>query len=138
MWRVVIDTNCLRASIPPKSPYYQLYQEFKKGGFEWYISTEILLEYEEVLTKTYSSKTAQLVLNQLAVAQNVTFTEPAFRWQLVRNDPDDNKFVDLALGVNADYLVTNDTDFNFFKQLDFPSLNVIDLDSFLALLRESK
>jgi uncharacterized protein len=138
MLRVIIDTNCLRASIPPKSPYYQLYQEFKKGSFEWYVSTEILLEYEEVLTKTYSSKTAQLVLNQLAVAPNVTFTEPAFRWQLVKNDPDDNKFVDLALGANADYLVTNDADFNFFKQLDFPSLNVIDLDSFLALLRESK
>jgi uncharacterized protein len=63
-----------------KSPYYQLYQEFKKGSFEWYVSTEILLEYEEVLTKTYSSKTAQLVLNQLAVAPNVTFTDPAFRW----------------------------------------------------------
>jgi uncharacterized protein len=57
---------------------------------------------------------------------------------LVKNDPDDNKFADLALGANADYLVTNDADFNFFKQLDFPSLNVIDLDSFLALLRESK
>ena len=138
MLGVVIDTNCLRASIPPQSPYYQLYQEFKRGSFEWYVSTEILLEYEEILTQTYSSKTAQLVLNQLAVSANVTFTEPAFRWQLVKNDPDDNKFVDLALGVNADYLVTNDTDFNFFKELDFPSLNVIDLDSFLVLLRESK
>ena len=138
MWGIVIDTNCLRASIPPQSPYYQLYQEFKRGSFEWYVSTEILLEYEEILTQTYSSKIAQLVLNQLAVAANVTFSEPAFRWQLVKNDPDDNKFVDLALGVNADYLVTNDTDFNFFKQLDFPSLNIIDLDTFLVLLRESK
>ncbi len=138
MLGVVIDTNWLRASIPPQSPYYQLYQEFKRGSFEWFVSTEILLEYEEILTQTYSSKIAQLVLNQLAVAPNVTFSEPAFRWQLVKNDPDDNKFVDLALGVNADYLVTNDTDFNFFKQLDFPSLNIIDLDTFLVLLRESK
>ncbi len=138
MLRVVVDTNCLRASIPPKSPYYQLYQEFKKGNFEWCISTEILLEYEEILSQTYSSKTAQLVLNQFAIAPNVTFTEPAFRWQLVKNDPDDNKFVDLALGVNADYLVTNDSDFNFIKQLSFPSLSIIDLDSFLTLLRKLK
>lgn len=138
MLRVVIDTNCLRASIPPKSPYYQLYQEFKKGSFEWYVSTEILLEYEEILAETYSYKTAQLVLNQLAVAPNVIFTEPAFRWQLIKNDLDDNKFVDLALGVNADYLVTNDTDFDFFKQLDFPSLEIIDLDAFLELLKELK
>lgn len=79
-----------------------------------------------------------MVLNQLSIAPNVTFTEPSFRWHLIKNDPDDNKFADLALGINADYLVTDDTDFNFFKQLDFPSLTVIDLDSFLALLRGLK
>ena len=91
MLRVVIDTNCLRASIPPKSPYYQLYLDFKAGKFEWFVSTEILLEYEEILTQTYSANTAQLVLNQLAIAANVFFTEPTFRWQLIENDPDDNR-----------------------------------------------
>lgn len=78
MLRVVIDTNCLRASIPPKSPFYQLYVDFMAGKFEWFVSTEILLEYEEILTATYSQKTSQLVLNQLAIAPNVVFTEPAF------------------------------------------------------------
>lgn len=134
MLRVVVDTNCLRASIPPQSPYYKLYLEFKKGSFEWFVSTDILLEYEEILTKTYSSKTAKLVLNQLAIAPNATFAEPAFRWQLIEKDPDDNKFADLALGINADYLVSNDSDFNIFKQLDFPSLTVVDLDTFLEIL----
>lgn len=136
MLRVVIDTNCLRASIPPKSPYYQLYLDFKAGKFEWFVSNEILLEYEEILTQTYSSNTAQLVLNQLAIAANVFFTEPTFRWQLIENDPDDNKFADLALCTNADYLVSNDTDFNVFNSLDFPSLSVIDLDSFLSILKD--
>jgi uncharacterized protein len=134
MLRVVVDTNCLRASIPPKSPYYQLYNEFKDGSFEWYLSTEILLEYEEVLSRTYSPATAQLVLNQLAVAPNVIFTEPAFQWQLIKNDPDDNKFADLAISVNADYLVSNDSDFKIFQQIEFPSLVVVDLDTFLSIL----
>lgn len=89
MIRAVIDTNCLRASIPPKSPYYQLYLDFRANKFEWYVSTEILLEYEEVLIRTYSLITAQLVLHQLAVAPGVVFSEVAFRWQLVENDPDD-------------------------------------------------
>ncbi len=136
MLRVVIDTNCLRASIPPKSPFYQLYLDFMTGKFVWFVSTEILLEYEEVLTRTYSQNTAQLVLNQLAIAPNVVFSEPAFRWELINTDPDDNKFADLAISINADYMVTNDKDFDVFKTLEFPTLEVIDLATFLSVCKE--
>ncbi len=138
MIRAVIDTNCLRASIPPKSPFYHLYLHFRATRFEWFVSTEILLEYEEILTSTYSFNTAQLVLHQLAVAPNVVFAEAAYRWQLVENDPDDDKFSDLALSVNADYLVSDDTDFNVFKSLPFPKLKVVGLEEFLALLSGSE
>lgn len=134
MMRVVIDTNCLRASIPPKSPYYQLYQDFRSGKFEWYLSTEILLEYDEILTATYSAQTSQFILHQLALAPNVVFTEPAYKWNIISNDPDDNKFSDLALSAGCDYLVTNDTDFDVFKTLPFPKLNIVDLKSFLEIL----
>ncbi len=135
MLKVVIDTNCLRASIPPKSPFYQLYLDFMSGKFEWFVSTEILLEYEEILTQTYSANTAQLVLNQLAIAPNAVFAEPAFRWELIKDDPDDNKFADLAIGINADFMVSNNSDFNIFKDLEFPSLTVVNLTDFLSILK---
>jgi len=134
MMRVVIDTNCLRASIPPQSPFYQLYLDFQALKFEWWVSTEILLEYDEIISNTYSPRTAQIVLHQLAIAPHVIFAEPAFRWQLIEEDPDDNKFADLALSCNADYLVSNDTDFNIFKTLIFPPLRVITLKDFLSIL----
>ncbi|WP_460551208.1 PIN domain-containing protein [Hymenobacter daeguensis] len=51
MRRVVVDTNCLLASISPRSPYYRLYQLFEAEAFEWVVSNEILTEYEEQLTK---------------------------------------------------------------------------------------
>ncbi|WP_409015026.1 putative toxin-antitoxin system toxin component, PIN family [Dyadobacter sp. CY345] len=95
----------------------------------------MLLEYDEILTKTYSSKSSQLVLHQLAIVSNVIFTEPAFKWGLVLNDPDDNKFSDLAISCGCDYLVSNDTDFDVFKRIAFPELRVIDLISFLEVLR---
>ena len=47
MRRAVIDTNCLVASIIPRSPYYRLYELFKAEAFEWVVSNEILTEYEE-------------------------------------------------------------------------------------------
>ena len=135
MMKIVVDTNCLRASIPPHSKYYRLYQEFATEKFEWYVSNEILLEYEEILAKTYSSETAQMVLCRLIVAPNTVHAEPAFRWNLVA-DPDDNKFSDLAISCNCDYLVTNEKGFNVFKTMDFPKLRVIDLAAFLKLFEE--
>ena len=134
MMRVVIDTNCLRASIPPKSPFYQLYLDFRIGKFEWYVSTEILLEYDEILSATYSPKTSQYILHQLAIAPNVIFAEPAYKWNLISNDPDDDKFSDLAISINADYLVSNDSHFDVFQSIPFPKLSVIDLVSFLKIL----
>ncbi len=137
MLRVVIDTNCLRASIPPKSPFYQLYIDFKAGKFEWYVSTEILLEYEKILSNTYSPNTAKTVLHQVAIAPNVIFAESVFQWYLVE-DKDNNRCSDLALSINADYLITNDTDFNIFKNLDFPTLSVLNLETVLSILNQDK
>jgi len=130
----VIDTNCLLASIPPQSTYYWLYLAFKQGKFEWLISNEILTEYEEKLIERYSKSTANIVLNVLSIAPNVIFKEPYFKWNLVEKDPDDNKFADLAIAGNAQYLVTNDKDFNDLKKLEFPKLDIITLDKFKKII----
>jgi predicted nucleic acid-binding protein len=66
--RVVIDTNCLLASIPPKGAYYWLYEAFEQERFEWDISNEILTEYDEKISERYSSRTAHLVLTVLTFA----------------------------------------------------------------------
>lgn len=128
--KVVIDTNCLLASIPPKSSHYWLYSEFEKETFEWVVSNEILTEYEEKLCELYSELTAELVLSILSSAPNAVFAEPYFKWQLIETDADDNKFVDLAISSGADYLVTNDKDFNILKTLDFPKVTVVSLAEF--------
>ena len=132
--RVVIDTNCLIASISPEGGYYWLYEAFEAEKFEWLISNEILTEYFETLTVRYSEQTALLVYSILSAAVNATFTEPYFKWQLIDADPDDNKFADLAVAANANYLVTNDKHFNILKTTDFPKLNVLSLDEFKVIL----
>ena len=132
--RIIVDTNCLLASIPPKSDYYWLYELFKAEKFEWVISNEILAEYEEQLAKMYSQQTATLVLNILSIAPNTLFSEPYYNWQLLENDKDDNKFVDLAIAIDTDYLVTNDKHFNILKNIDFPKVNVVSLSEFKEIM----
>jgi len=132
--RVIIDTNWLLASIPSKSSHYWLYQAFKDEQFEWLISNEILSAYIEKLTDIYSENTAVVIYSILSVAPNVNFTEPFFKWQLVELDPDDNKFADLTIAGNADYLVTNDKHFDPLKSLDFPKLNIVSMDEFKKIV----
>ncbi|WP_257669103.1 PIN domain-containing protein [Parapedobacter tibetensis] len=56
---------------------------------------------------------------------NVIFAEPYFRWGIIEEDPDDNKFADLALSATADAMVTFDKHFSVFKNLPFPTLNIV-------------
>jgi uncharacterized protein len=132
--RVIIDTNCLIPSIPPKNPEFWLYLAFRQKAFEWVVSTEILLEYEEQIADFYSPQTADLVLNILTTAGNVIKTEPFIRWQMTPSDPDDNKFADLAVSANVHYLVTNDHHFDILKERVFPNISVVSLDEFQLIL----
>ena len=132
--KVVIDTNCLVLSIPKHREEYWLYEAFNANTFDWLISNEILTEYVEILTSFYSVATAEVVAKKLLAAENVTLKEPFYRWNLIK-DPDDNKFADLAISGNVDYLVTNDKHFNVLKSLNFPPVQVVDLEEFRKILK---
>jgi putative PIN family toxin of toxin-antitoxin system len=132
--RVVIDTNCLIPSIPRHNPEYWLYLSFRNKDFDWVISNEILLEYSEKLAEFYSQNTAELVTSILSTAANVIFAEPYIKWSLIKNDPDDNKFSDLAISANVNFLVTNDRHFDVLKQLPFPTVKVVSLKEFQEIM----
>jgi predicted nucleic acid-binding protein len=57
-----------------------------------------------------------------------------YKWSLIAADLDDNKFVDCGLNADADFIVTNDKHFNVLKSIDFPKINVVDLDTFKKIL----
>ena len=132
--KVVIDTNCLVLSIPKYRQEHWLYEAFRDKYFEWVISNEIMMEYVEILASFYSLRTSEVVSNVLLSSNNVTLKEPYYKWNLI-NDPDDNKFSDLAISCNADFLVSNDKHFNVLKNIDFPTLNVYSLEEFREILK---
>ncbi len=138
MIKVVIDTNILIASIPPKNPEYWLYEYFESQQFTWVVSNEILTEYQEKLTDFYSQNTANLVLNILLSAPNIELKEAYFRWDLISDDADDNKFADVGIASSADYLISEDKHFNTLKEVDFPKLKVLKLSEFKVVLDNIK
>lgn len=125
--------TCLVLSIPKHREEYWLYEAFRDNAFTWVLSNEIMTEYVEILSQFYSPKTAEVVANIFLSAKNATFQEPFYKWNLIK-DPDDNKFADLAISSNVDFLVTNDKHFNVLKNIDFPPLKVLTLTEFKLAL----
>ena len=109
MRRIVLDTNCLIAILPSKSPYHQVWVDFLAERLELCVSTEILLEYEEIITQMISRQFADIVIKTLLNKQNLIRITPMWRFNLITSDPDDNKFVDCALCGQAEYIVSNDS-----------------------------
>ena len=132
----MLDTNCLLMSIPRKSPYHQILLDFLTGKYLLCVSNEVVLEYEEILARKIGSLVANNIINAILASSNTVFINPQKRYQLIKSDPDDNKFVDCAISANAKYIVTQDHHYNvvrFNPKFDFTA---IDIDVFLAMLKE--
>jgi len=64
--------------------------------------------------------------------------EPYFRFHLIEQDNDDNKFVDCAIAANARLIVSQDVHFKVLSKIPFPKVEVIDVFTFSEYLRTRK
>ncbi|GAB3794065.1 hypothetical protein GCM10028819_06920 [Spirosoma humi] len=134
--RVLLDTNIMLVITPYFSAYRWVYDALRNGEFELVVSTEILDEYAEILERQYSSTFAERTLLALDNFPTLVRVEPAFRFMLIPNDPDDNKFTDAAVIGNADYIVTNDGHFRHLPAIPFPSVGLLSFEEFCTLLKQ--
>ncbi|MFN4253416.1 MAG: putative toxin-antitoxin system toxin component, PIN family [Saprospiraceae bacterium] len=133
--RVVLDINVLLVSLPIDRKYRPIFDALKSGRFKLLISNEILTEYEEkIAEKTTRPDIAQNVVRLLLNLPNVEKVDVHYRWNLITNDPDDNKYTDCAIAANATFVVSDDSDFRVLKRVQFPNLVLLTSDEFLEML----
>ena len=135
--QIVLDTNCLLQSISRRGRYYRVWHDFVFGRYDLCVTTEILEEYEEILSRYTSPTVGQMVVEAIIRANNVRRIDARFRFGLIVADPDDNKFVDCAIVSGAECIVSNDSHFNVLASIPFPSVHVKCLDKFLSELIEA-
>lgn len=136
--RIVLDTNCLLQAISRRSRFYPIWRDFIQGRYELCVTTEILDEYEEILSRYTSPVVGRMVVEAILRANNVVRVDAQFRFGLIESDPDDNKFVDCSIVASAEYIVTDDAHFDVLKEIPFPRVLVMTAESFLAELEQSK
>jgi putative PIN family toxin of toxin-antitoxin system len=128
--KIVLDINILVAIIGKKSPYRWVFDCIIEGRLILCISTEILLEYREILAFKNGKEVAENVCNLIVIHPLTIKTEIFYNFQLVPHDEDDNKYVDCAIASNAFCLVSNDAHFRQLKNIPFPKVNILTLLEF--------
>lgn len=131
MQKVVLDTNVLLVSISRKSPLHWIFQKLLDEAYEICVTTEILLEYEEIITQKMGKRASEAAMGILENLNNVVYITTYYEFELLA-DPDDNKFVDCAIASGANFIVSEDTDFNALENIDFPKVNIINVKEFRA------
>ena len=135
MKNIVLDTNCLLASLSRNKEEYVIWKSLQNGKYNLCVTNEILSEYTEVLQRNISPTVAENVMFLLLNLDNVVFIDTYFQFNLITTDPDDNKFVDCAIAANAKFIVTNDKHFNELDIVDFPKVEHITIAEFVEELR---
>ena len=128
--RIVLDTNIVLVMISKRSPFRWVFDAFLEEKFTLCVTTDILDEYAEIIENHIGVDAAQSFLAIVEEAENVAFVTKYFYWNLIKADPDDDKFVDCAIACNANFIVSEDKHFRVLKQVDFPKINVLTLKEF--------
>jgi len=134
MRRIVLDTNCLLQSLPSKSPYHKIWTDVFCGKISLCVNTEILDEYEEILSQKINSEVAINVVEAIARLHTTIYQEIYVHFGLIQDDEDDNKFADCAIASGAEFIVTNDKHYNILKSTLWPNIKVMNIKEFIELL----
>lgn len=125
----VLDTNIFVSALSATSPHHWVIDALLDEHFEICLSHEILLEYEEVLTRKYGTYVTTNFLKALQELPNAHNVEVYFQWRLLE-DEDDNKFVDAAVAGGASFVVSEDRHFRKLVEVDFPQVGLMRLNDF--------
>lgn len=132
--KIVLDTNILLVSVHLKSQYRTIYDALRTAKYQLIVSNEVLTEYYELLSRFYSKEFAEVVIDEILNLNNVVLQEPYFKFDLITVDPDDNKFVDLAICSNTDFIITQDNHYAILKDIKFPQVQTLNINEFIDLL----
>ena len=112
---VCLDTNTVVQALAEHHPFHPILDAWVAGRIAWAVSTPILLEYEEVLTRLSGParwrKLARLMDLDELKSGNLLRVTPSFHFNIVSADRDDNIFTDCAITAGVDFLITEDRHF---------------------------
>lgn len=111
MIRVVIDTNIFVSSFfNPNGNPKRVIDLWKNRKITLCVTEEILEEYVEVLARLGFSNEPELeeLLRLFKKKNNIIYIASTPKFNLIKDDPSDNKFIECAVTAQAQYIISGD------------------------------
>jgi putative PIN family toxin of toxin-antitoxin system len=107
--KVVIDTNIFVSSFFGGNPR-KIIDLWKEGKISLCLSKNILEEYVDVLQRVGLGEEEEIeeLLSLFAKGFNILFTTKTPKIKAVKDDPDDDKFIECAVALRAEVIITGD------------------------------
>jgi hypothetical protein len=109
--KVVIDTNIFVSSFFGGNPR-KIIDLWKNGNINLCLSKDILDEYIRVLRGIGLKEEEEIeeLLSLFAKSFNILFTAKTLEIKAVQDDPEDDKFIECAVALKAEAIITGDRD----------------------------
>jgi hypothetical protein len=106
---VVVDTNVFVSSFFGGNPE-KIMALWRRGQIILCLSRDIIDEYVEVLGRLglQNEKELAALLRIFSEGFNVQFTAKTPKLTIIENDPDDNKFIECAVALAAEAVISGD------------------------------
>jgi putative PIN family toxin of toxin-antitoxin system len=135
--RVVVDTNVFISSFFGGNPR-KVIDLWKSGEVTLCLSKPIVHEYIEVLRRLelQNEKEIEELLGLFAHGFQVVFTAKTPELHVVEKDPDDNMFIECAVALKAEFIITGDKALKAIQE--YMNIKIVTPKEFLCNFRGLK
>ncbi|MGA2976854.1 MAG: putative toxin-antitoxin system toxin component, PIN family [Spirochaetia bacterium] len=135
--RVVLDTNVVLSAILFGGKPKQVIEAALAGSIHLFASESMISELRGVLQRPKFGFSAQHVQGIVSEFAGITeWIEPKEHFEMMAEDPTDNQFIDCAMAIRADYLVTGDC--HLLRLGKCGNTQIVNPDSFVGILAKGK
>ena len=137
MIKVVYDTNVFVSSFFGGNAR-KVVNRWKTGEVTLCLSRPIIDEYIEVLRRLGLQDEKELgeLLGLFARGFHVVFTAKTHELHVVDDDPDDNKFIECAVALKAEYIITGDKALTSIQ--NYMGIKIVSPKDFILIHRQMK
>lgn len=134
--KVVLDTNVLVSStLSQNGKPFRILEKAESGEIQLVLSPGIIQELETVMLRDkvpFENENIREFLEKIVSISEVVSPEESF--EVIDEDPDDDKILECAVDSNVDYIISGDS--HLLDREDFRGIEILSPDEFLEILEE--
>jgi len=130
--RIILDTNVFISGIFWEGNFCsQIIDKWRKEEFELVSSKELIEELVKTLKCFKIQLDEEIIVGWTnTIIGNAIIVEPSERLEIIKEDPDDNKFLETAMAGKADFIISQDN--HLLKLREFQGIKIITPEEFCA------